>query len=72
MQVKLITTIESIVDIDPENSEVFETVKREIYGRFLEDSHDDIAEEVLSAHQSSVIFDTVRTQTVTHSFEEVK
>lgn len=74
MQVKLITTVETIIDIDPENTEDFETAKREIFGNFNDqcDEEDDACGDIKSAHSAAVVFDTIRAQSVTTSFEEVK
>ncbi|MBO6279374.1 MAG: hypothetical protein J6N20_18440 [Pseudomonas sp.] len=74
MQVKLITIIETIIDIDPENTCNFETAKGEIYiNHLLENEElDNVADDVKSAHSDAVVFDTVRAQSVTHLFEEVK
>lgn len=72
MQVKLITVIETIIDCEPEHQATYKQTKDEIFGRFLEGYEEDFSESISSAHSGAVIFDTVRTQTVTHSFEEVK
>jgi hypothetical protein len=74
MQVRLTTIVETIIDIDPENTENFSTAKGEIYvNNYLENEElDNIADDIKSAHQDAVIYDTVRAQSVTHSFEEVK
>lgn len=72
MQVKLITTIETIIDISRERYVTLDDSKREILGGFLENACDEIAAEIKDAHQSAVFYDSVRTQIVTHSFEEVK
>lgn len=72
MQVRLITTVETIIDVDPENTVNFETAKAEIYGRLGECDEEDISESIKSAHAEAVVFDNIRAQSVTHSFEEVK
>lgn len=73
MQVRLITTVETIIEIDPESTDDFETAKREIFNRLKKCAEEeDVAEEVKSAHSDSVVFDSICTQSVTHSFEEVK
>lgn len=73
MQVKLITIIETIIDAS-EHSPSYEEAKKEIYtGRFFErDDLDNVADDVKQAHVESVVYDSVRSQSVTHSFEEVK
>lgn len=74
MQVRLITTVETIIDIDPENTDNFQTAKSEIFDNNFQELEDldDAADDIKSAHQSAVHFDHIRTQTVSHSFEEVK
>ena len=72
MQVKLITTIETIIEINPENTDDFEIAKREIFHNYIETQEDTVADDLKDAHQSAVIYDTVIAQSVTHSFEEVK
>lgn len=72
MQVKLITTVETIIDISRERYIDLDDSKREILGGFLESASDEITKEIKDAHQSAIFFDSVRTQIVTHSFEEVK
>lgn len=73
MQVKLITTVETIIDIDPENSTSYEEAKAEILGHLSGTDEDEaFTEDTKNAHHDAVQFDHVRTQSVTHSFEEVK
>lgn len=72
MQVRLTTTISTIIDIYPENKASFEEARQEIFGRLNEFDQDDIAEDIKSAHAEATVFDHVRAQSVTHSFEEVK
>jgi hypothetical protein len=68
MQVRLTTTVETIIDIDPENNPTFEETRREIYGRLAESEE----AEAYTDGSNAVVFDSVRMQTTTHSFEEVK
>lgn len=72
MQVKLVTTIETIIDCDPEHQATFEETKREIFGRFLESFEEDQCESITSSHQSAVIFDKVIAHATTHSFVKVE
>lgn len=73
MQVKLITTVESIIDIDPENGTSYEEAKAEILGRLSGiDEDDTFTEDTKSAHHDSVQFDKIRAQSVTHSFTKVE
>lgn len=72
MQVKLVTTIETIIEVDPENTEDFETAKSEIFNNFNESFEDEHVEDVTSAHQSAVIFDKVIGHEVHHSFQKVE
>lgn len=72
MQVRLKTVVETIIDIDPENNASFEEARQEIFGRLSEFDQNDIAEDIKSAHSEATVFDSIRTQSVTHSFEEVK
>lgn len=73
MQVKLITTIETIIDCDPEHRATYKQTKDEIFGRFIGYTEDDdLAEDIKGQHSAAAVFDTVRAQSVTHSFEEVK
>lgn len=76
MQVRLITTVETIIDTEDHNPS-FEEAKREIFGRLQEAVAQDTEQEqyveaVQCLHTSCVVFDTVRTQNVSHPFEEVK
>lgn len=71
MQVRLTTTISTVVDIT--SGACFEEAKKEIFGNyqnFTED--DDLAEDIKYQQSSAVIHDTVIASEVTHSFEEVK
>ena len=77
MQVKLITIIETVIEIDPENDPTFEEAKREIFGSLQEaierdGNQDQYVEAVQCLHTGAVVYDKVLTATVTHSFEEVK
>ena len=74
MQVRLITTVETIIDIDQENTDKFEAAKAEIFDNTFHEfpDFDEITEEVKSAHIAAVVYDKVRSQSVTHTFEEVK
>jgi hypothetical protein len=73
MQVRLTTTIETIIDIDPENSPSYEEAKGEIFGRFNDQSDsEDTCEDIKAAHSNAVVYDQVRTQSVVSTFEEVK
>jgi hypothetical protein len=76
MQVKLTTTVETVIDIDVENPEWennFEQAKREIFGRFNDQSDsEDTCEGIKAAHSNAVVYDHVRTQSVVSTFEEVK
>lgn len=73
MQVKLITTIVSIIELGPDNS--FEKAHEELFGRYLEDiESDDITQEVLERHSEAVASteDEILATEVTHGFVEVK
>lgn len=74
MQVRLITTVETTIEINPENTVNFETAKGEIFvNNLLENEElDNIADDIKSAHQDAVVYDSVRAHSVSHSFEEVK
>jgi hypothetical protein len=77
MQVRLTTTISTIIDIDPENTTAFETAKREIFGTYTDaldtDANQEQSIEAVQALQSgSVVYDRIVGTEVTHSFEEVK
>lgn len=72
MQVKLVTTIETIIEVDPENTQDFETAKCEIFNNFLENFEEEHVEDVTSAHQSAVIFDKVIAHSVEHAFKKVE
>lgn len=77
MQVRLITTIETIIDVDPKNDATLEEARREILGRLHEAIDQDSEQEqyveaVQCLHTGCVVFDQVRTQTVTHSFSKVE
>lgn len=77
MQVRLTTTVETIIDIDPENTESFDTARREIFDRYNEalaqdDKQSQYIQAVQAIHSNCVVFDTVRAQTVRSTFEEVK
>lgn len=74
MQVRLTTTVTTIIDLE-ESGASFEEARREIFHRFNEETDLDDSEctdEIKSAHAKAVVFDTVRLQSVEHSFEEVK
>ena len=72
MQVRLTTIVETIIDTE-ENSPNFEEAKREIFSRYSENPSLEDTVEDLQAHQSNaVVYDTVVTSKVTHSFEKVQ
>ena len=77
MQVRLVTTIESIIDIGPANTDNFETARREIFNRYNEALDQDgeqsqYIQAVQAIQSGCVVYDTIRSQTVRSSFEEVK
>jgi hypothetical protein len=73
MQVRLTTTVETIIDIDPNNNPTFEEARREISGRLAESEEAEAyTDGIQSCQSNAVVFDNVRTQTTSHSFEEVK
>jgi hypothetical protein len=73
MQVKLTTVVETIIDVDPENTEEFDTAKAEIFVNSFISKHDeDSLEDIKAEHSEAVVFDHVRCQTVTHSFTKVE
>lgn len=77
MQVRLTTTISTIIEIDPENTDEFETAKREIYTKYVEATEQDaeqdqFIEAVKQLQYGAAHLDTVIATEVTHSFEEVK
>lgn len=75
MQVRLITTIATIVEVS--EGVTLEEAKKEIFGRYNEALDTDADQEqcvdaVQSLQNGAVVFDTVIATEVTHSFEEVK
>lgn len=73
MQVKICTVIETIVEIDPENTDDFECAKREIFNRYVKsEDHPKGVEETRAAQASAVVHDTILRSRVRHSFTEVK
>lgn len=79
MQVKLITTIETIIEVGREIGEDFniEEVKREIFGKYAEAVDQDaeqgqFIEGVKNLQASAVHHDILMGTVTSHSFEEVK
>ena len=79
MQVKLITTIETIIEVGREIGEDFniEEVKREIFGKYAEAvdqdaEQDQFIEGVKNLQASAVHHDILMGTVTSHSFEEVK
>lgn len=77
MQVRLTTTISTIIEIDPENTTEFATAKAEIFVKYNEAldqdaDQDQFVEAVKGIQASAVHHDKVIGTEVTHSFEEVK
>jgi hypothetical protein len=77
MQVRLTTTISTIIDIDPENTTEFATAKAEIFGTYntnlgIDARQEQSIEAVQALQSGSVIYDRIVGTEVTHSFEEVK
>lgn len=71
MQVRLVTIIETIIDTE-ENNPSFEEAKREIFDRFNSGIVEELGEDIQSAHSEAVVFDSIRSQSIEHRFEEVK
>lgn len=72
MQVRLITVVETLIDVSKHNP-TYEEAKGEILGSLTGIAEDEaVTEEIKDAHHAAVRFDTVISQNVTHSFEEVK
>lgn len=72
MQVKLVTTVETIIDLDPEANPSLEEARGEILGRLSSNEEGSITEEIESAHHEAVVFDQVIAQCVTHSLVPVE
>lgn len=77
MQVRLTTTISTIIEVDPENTESFETARGEIFGNYgnaldQDAEQDQFIEAVQQLQADAAHLDKVVATEVTHSFEEVK
>ena len=77
MQVKLVTTIETFIEVDPENTQDFETAKRKIFGSLQEsierdEKQDQFIEAVKRLHYGAVTCDEVTGYEVRHSFKKVE
>ena len=72
MQVKLITTVETVIEVDREFKGSFEDTQQEIFNNFLATTEDTDTDDIKDAQHCAAVLDTVINQTVTHSFEEVK
>jgi prefoldin subunit 5 len=71
MQVRLTTTIETIIDLGP--GVTVEEARKEIFERYNEDEElEELIENVQARHSNAVVYDEIRATSVTHSFEEVK
>lgn len=77
MKVRLITTIETVIDIDPGNTTELRTARAEIFGRLEEaveqdGKQDQCVEAVKSLHSGCVVYDQIRSQSVWHAFIKVE
>lgn len=77
MQVRLTTTISTIIEVDPENTTEFATARAEIFKTYndaidQDAEQDQFVEAVKGLQAGAVHFDKVIGTEVTHSFEEVK
>jgi hypothetical protein len=77
MQVRLTTTISTIINVDPANTTQFEVAKREIFGCYkkvlcTDAEQEQIIEAVKFMQVSACFADEVIGTEVTHTFEEVK
>ena len=77
MQVRLTTTISTIIEVAPENTESFETARAQIFGAYgdaldLDADQEQVIEAIQQLQAGSGCLDTIIATQVTHSFEEVK